>query len=149
MVLTQTEDPRAYMTRIFAARMGCAQCGAAVRVPPAGDPFSEGPYRGRYWCAECWTLYWDEHPDHLADQESRQYVAEEAKQIRLKRGAQVLFEEGQSRVYLSKNGRLIFDIRSAREHAHNEYDVERFKALARAVKAIEGKVPGYELAAGA
>lgn len=141
----QVEDPRAYMIRISAARLGCAQCGGAVRVPPAGDPFSGGPFRGRYWCAECWCLYWDEHPEHLADEESRQYVREEAVQIRLKRGAEILFEEGPSRVYLSKKGTLLFDIRSAVELTPNEFDADRFKTFMKAAHAIAGRVPGFEL----
>jgi len=127
-----------------AARLGCPQCQGPIRVPPAGDPFSQGPNRGRYLCAECWTLYWDEHPEDLADEESRQYVREEAKQIRLKRGAELLFEEGRNRVYLSNRGTLVFDIKSAVPTAENEYDPERFQLLARALRAISGKVPGYQ-----
>lgn len=134
----------ALKARDAAAKLGCAQCQGPIRVPPAGDPFSQGPYRGRYLCADCWTLYWDEHPEDLADDASRQYVREEAKQIRLKRGAEVLYEEGQNRVYLSNRGTLVFDIRSAVQTAENEFDPERFQLLVRAVKAVSGKVPGYQ-----
>jgi hypothetical protein len=135
----EKEDPKFFMARINAARMGCAVCSAAVRVPPAGDPFSKGPYIGRYWCGDCWTLYWDEHPDHLADEESRNYVREEAKRIRLKRGSQIIFEEGENRVFRTAKGTIVFDFRTSKELALNEYDAPRMTILLRALKAIEAK----------
>lgn len=140
---------QAFMVRVNAARLGCAQCSNPVRVPPAGDPFSGGPWRGRYLCAQCWVLYWDDHPEHLADVETRLYVAEESRQIRLKRiaeKAQLVFEQAGSRVFLTPRGTLFFDIRPTGGHGLEEYDPERFKALARAVLGVNGKVPGYELA---
>ena len=146
MIMDQTAggSVAALKAKDAAARLGCPQCQGPIRMPPAGDPFSQGPNRGRYLCADCWTLYWDEHPEDLADDKSREYVREEAKQIRLKRGAEVLYEEGQSRVYLSSRGTIVFDIRSAVKTAENEFDPERFQMLVRAVKAVDGKVPGYQ-----
>ena len=139
------ESPAQYMAKIGAARKGCAICAGALRIPPAGDPFSQGPYCGRYLCADCWTLYWAEHPEDLADEESRQYVREEARQIRLKRGAELLFEEGTNRVYLSPRGTLVFDVHGCVETAPNEFDPERFQFVMKAFKTIAEKVPAYHL----
>jgi hypothetical protein len=137
------DTPQWMAVKIACAKKGCAMCGGLVRNPPAGDPFSEGPYKGRYFCAECWTLFWDEHPSHLADEESRRYVAEEARQIRLRRGAEILYEEAQARVYLSPRGTLIFDIRSAGTLEPNEFDPSRFQTMMRALQAISGKVAAF------
>lgn len=133
------EDPRVFMAKLQAARMGCGQCGAAVRVPPAGDPFAQGPHIGRYWCTDCWTLFLDEHPDHLADDESRKYVIEESRRIRLKRGSEVLYEEEDNRVYKTPKGNIVFDFRTSKELPQNEYDLKRFSVLMRAIKALEAK----------
>lgn len=145
------ETPQQYMAKIAAARLGCGQCRAVIRIPPAGPPFSSGPWRGRYLCAECWSLYWADHPEDLADQESYEYVTEEAREIRRKReskasadGAEVLYEDGENRVFLSKRGTLLLDIRTSVKTAPNEYDPERFQALMKAIRAVSGKVPGYE-----
>lgn len=134
------EDPKTYMARLHAARLGCGICGGAVRTPPAGDPFSKGPYIGRFWCGSCWTLYWDENPGHLADEESRQYVAHEAKRIRLSRGSIVLFEEGEDRVYKTSKGTVVFDFRTSKELGLNEYDPVRLGILLKALKSIESQV---------
>lgn len=140
------EDPKAFMARIQAARMGCGICAAAVRIPPAGEPFSRGPYVGRYWCGDCWTLYWDEHPEHLADEESRVYVREDARRIRLKRGSELLYEEGENRVYRTAKGTVVFDFRTSKELALNEYDPARLAVLVKALKAIEVKNPAPAIA---
>jgi len=131
------EDPKAYMARVFAARLGCGICKGRVRETPTGDPFSKGPYVGRYWCTDCWTLYWDEHPDHLADDESRKYVRREATIIKLKRGSQVLFEQGDDRVFRTAKGTIVFDFRTSKELAPNEFDSARMAVLLQALKAIE------------
>lgn len=139
------------MAKINAARLGCGQCRAAIRIPPAGGPFSSGPWRGRYLCADCWTIYWAAHPEDLADQETYEYVTEQSREIQRKResktyfeGAEVLYEDGKNRVLLSRRGTLVFDIGSAVETGPNEYDPERFQSLLKALKAVNGKVPGYE-----
>jgi hypothetical protein len=130
------EDAKAFMMRLQAARMGCSLCNAAVRVPPSGDPFSKGPHIGRYWCVDCWTLYWDEHPEHLADDESRTYVREDAKRIRVRRGSRLVYEEGENKVYKTSKGTLVFDFRTSSALALNEYDPARLQILTRALEAI-------------
>lgn len=124
---------------IMAAKKGCGQCLGRLRIPPAAPPFSQGPNVGRYLCSDCWTLSWDEHPENLADQESRRYVAEDAARIRLRRKASVLFQEGLSTVYKSSRGTIVFDIRSKSELAPNEYDAEKLAILVKAVNEISGK----------
>ena len=94
---------------------------------------------------DCWTLYWDEHPEHLADEDSRRYNAAQAVEIRLRRGAEVLFEEGENRVLLTHRGTLVFNIAHNQEHGLSEYDPERFGLLVRAVQGVNGKVPGYQV----
>lgn len=142
------EDPKSYIIRVNAAKMGCALCGAqGLRIPPAGDPFSSGPYQGRYWCADCWTLYYDEHPVHLADIETRQFVSEEAKQIRLDRlrkGAELVYEDGDNRIFLTERGTLLIDLKGTVPLQPCEYDPEKFGALLRAIQGVQGKIPGYE-----
>jgi hypothetical protein len=134
------EDAKAFMTRLQAARLGCGMCSAAVRVPPAGEPFSSGPFIGRYWCGDCWTLYWDDHPDHLADEESRTYVREDAKRIRVRRGSKVLYEEGESRVYRTSKGTYVFDLRTGKDLAQNEVDAAGLEILIRALKVVQTPV---------
>lgn len=146
------EDPKSFIIRVNAAKMGCAMCRAPIRLPvgkgcPAGDPFPAGPYQGRYWCADCWTIYYDEHPQHLADIETRQYVAEEAKAIklaRLRHGAEIIYEQGENRVLLTERGTILFDLPTVVVLQPNEFDPERFIALLKALEAVKGKVPGYE-----
>lgn len=142
------EDPKAYIRRVNAAKLGCSICGAPPkRLPPAGDPFPSGPYQGRYWCGDCWTLYYDEHTEHLSDADTRQYVAEEAKKIRfdrLRNGAELVYEDGESRVFLTERGTMLFDIQSTVALQPTEFDPERFIALMKAIQAVRGKVPGYE-----
>lgn len=141
------DDPKSFIIRVNAAKLGCAICKAPIRVPPAGDPFPGGPYQGRYWCPDCWTIYYDQHPEHLADLESRQYVAEEAKAIklaRLRKGAEIIYEQGENRVLLTERGTVLFDIQSTVALQPCEFDPERFGALLKALDGIKGKVPGYE-----
>lgn len=135
------EDPKVFMARIQAARLGCGICNGPLRVPPAGDPFSRGPYIGRYWCSDCWSLYYDEHPEHLADEETKTYIREMSKRIRLKRGSELLYEAGDDRVYRTSKGTIVFDFRTSKELALNEYDPARLAVLAKALKAIEAKNP--------
>lgn len=142
------DDPKTYICRVNAAKLGCAICSAPPkRLPPAGDPFEAGPYQGRYWCGDCWTLYYDEHPDNLADADTRQFVAEEAKKIRLDRlrnGAEVIYEDGENRAFLTERGTILFDVHSATPMQPMEFDPERFMAMVKAMQAVKGKVPGYE-----
>lgn len=139
------EEAKAGFARIKAAQLGCAICEAPfpARNPQPGEPFSGGPYRGRYWCMACWTLYWAEHPECFCDEESRKFNAQEAKAIRIKRGAEVLYEDGDSRVYLTPRGTVLFDIKSAVALGENEFDPERLSALAKAITAIREKMPEF------
>lgn len=142
------EDPKSYIIRVNAAKQGCGICGTPARkLPPAGDPFSSGPYQGRYWCDDCWTLYYDEHPEHLADADTRAYVSEEAKRIRvlrLRKDAEMIYEEGENRVFLTERGTMLFDIPSSVPLQAVEFDPERFLAMMKAMEAVKGKIPGYE-----
>lgn len=134
---------------VQAAMLGCAQCGDRLRVPPAGDPFSGGPWRGRYLCADCWTLYYSEHPEHLADQPTVEFVRKEAEEIRLKRAtkdAEIVFEEGKSRAYLTSNGTVAFQIERHEGLAVLEFDVNRFRLLVLAIRSIDqAAIPGFSL----
>lgn len=134
--IVSKEEAKAFMVRLQAARLGCGLCAGAVRVPPAGDPFSKGPYIGRYWCMDCWTLYWDEHPEHLADEESRVYVREQAKRIRVRRGSKMVYENGNDRVFVTSKGTLFLDFRTSGTLAPNEYDSARLEVLKKALEAI-------------
>lgn len=143
----ENEDAKVGFARIKAAQLGCALCEAQfpVRNPQPGEPFSGGPYRGRYWCMACWTLYWAEHPEHLADEDSRKFVAQEAKTIRVKRGAEIVHEDGESRVYLTPRGTLLFDIKSTVALGECEFDPERFSLLLRAIAGLRGKVDAFSV----
>jgi|FLYN01.1.fsa_nt_gi hypothetical protein len=142
---------------INAARRGCALCGGKVRLPPAGPPFPQGPYVGRYWCSECWILYWDEHPEELSDEESRNHVALQARKIRIRRaheervrrmqgvdlgGAEILFEEGEHRAFLTSRGTVVFSLGypPGATLAPDEYDRERLALLGRALRAVEARL---------
>jgi len=145
------DDPKTYIVRVNAGKLGCPICHGAIRCPagraPAGDPFSAGPYQGRYWCADCWTLYYDEHTEHLADADTREFVSDEAKKIRLDRlrqGAEMIYEDGENRAFLTERGTILFDLKSSVPLQPSEFDPERFAALLKAVQAVKGKVPGYE-----
>lgn len=135
------EDPKVVAARIQAARLGCGMCRSPIPIRAASDPFSKGPFIGRFWCMDCWTLYWDEHPEHLADEESRAYVREDAKRIRLRRGSKLVYEEGNDRVFRTAKGTLVFDLRTSRELAPNEFDPARLAVLERALKALQTQEP--------
>lgn len=126
---------------IHAAKKGCGKCGAPIGregQAPGGAPFSTGPYKGRYVCMDCWTLHWDQHPEELADEMSREYVAQEAANIRLlKQKCEVLFEEGQTRVFLTERGTLVFSLGLSPGCAPNEFDPDRFQVLVRAMRKVD------------
>jgi len=128
-------------SHIMAAKKGCAQCCGRLRIPPAGPPFSGGPHVGRYLCADCWTLYYAEHPEHLADDDTKAFVADEARKIQLRRQASVLFEEGPIRVFMSPRGTVVFEIKSNPDLAPLEFDSAKLTWLAKAVTAIQAKIP--------
>lgn len=139
-------DSPAYAANLAAAGLGCGICGGLVRTPPSSDPFSQGPYRGRYWCADCWTLYWDEHPHHLADSASRRYNASEATRIRKERGWELLYEEGENRAYLTERGTLIMMLAPMEGFGLGEYHPEQFQTLLKILKAVDQKaIYGFTL----
>lgn len=147
------------MGPIDAAKKGCGICSGPIRLPPSGDPFYEGPYAGRYWCDPCWNEYYDEHPEFLADEESRRYVAEEARKTRARRtlekrlkerhgagigkGAEILFEEGENRIFLTERGTLLFSLECGAHLVPDEFDPARFSLLVRAVEVLRVKMPQY------
>lgn len=146
--MAYTDSP-AYAANVAAAALGCGICGAEIVLPEAhgiSDPFSQGPYRGRYWCMNCWVVYWDEHPEHLADAASRRYVAEEARQIRKSRGWELLFEEGENKVYLTERGTVIIMLEPMDGFGVGEYHPDQFQTLLRMIKELDQKkITGFTL----
>lgn len=143
-----------YEVKMTAVRQGCAQCEGEIAVSPsgpAGDPFSSGPWRGRYLCGSCWTLYYSEHPEHLADKATFEFMKKEAEGIRLARatkGAELIFEEGKSRAYLTSSGTVAFQIERHEGLAMEEFDTDRFRILALAMQAVDkAAIPGFSLGA--
>jgi hypothetical protein len=137
-------------SREFAYRcalLGCVQCGGPLHTPPSGDPFSSGPWIGRYLCDSCWNIYYSEHPEHLADQASVEYVNRQAAKARMEMAAkasEVLFKDGESRIILTPNGTLAFYLEKSDSLLAEEYDPARFLLLVRALRSVdEAKVPGY------
>jgi hypothetical protein len=75
-------------------------------------------------------------------------VEEDAKKIRLARlrnGAETIYEDGENRVFLTDRGTILLDIQSTVPLQPLEFDPERFNALLKAIQAVKGKVPGYEV----
>lgn len=135
------------MARRAPVSLLCAQCGVQMTRDPAATPFKTGPWKGGFLCKDCWVLYWDEHPELIADASSRGWVAQQARSIRLKRvggGAELLFEEGPNRAYLTERGTVIVDIERLQFGGPDEYDPARFAILMKIAKACHDKqVPGY------
>lgn len=138
---------------VAAARKGCGKCEAPIPwflsgQPPAGEPFKSGQYKGRFWCRECWILYWDSNPRDLADKEMRDYVAEEAAAIRLRKNSETLYNDDDgTRVFLTERGTIVVKIALAEGCAPNEFDPGRFATLLRALQAIDAsQISGYSLA---
>jgi hypothetical protein len=128
--------------------VSCAQCGSRMTRDPSTVPFRVGPFKGGFLCRECWILYWDDRPELLADVKSRQWVSGQAREIRLKRvgdGSELLFEDGESRAFLTDRGTVLVDLKRLPFGGPDEYDGERFKILLKMAKAFQEKlVPGYE-----
>lgn len=157
-MLYADRDPAAEAAAMAAARLGCAQCGAPLKLPPSGDPFSSGPHKGRYLCADCWTLRWADDPRDLADERSRAYVAEEARRIRaaraqeararesgvaLGRGSEVLHEDGGNKAFLTEHGMVYLSLACEPGRSPDEFGPERWRALAAAVAAVNARLPEY------
>jgi hypothetical protein len=128
--------------------VSCAQCGEKMTRDPATVPFQAGPYKGGFFCRECWVLYWDEHPELMADAASRQWAKMEARAIRVKRagaGSELLFEEDGNRAYLTDRGTVLIDLKRLPFGGPDEYDGDRFRMLLKMAEAFRAKqVPGYE-----
>lgn len=135
------------MARRVPVTLFCAQCGSKMTRDPAAVPFRSGQWKGGFLCQECWVLYWDEHPELLADAQSRRWVSQQARSIRLKRvggGSELLFEEGANRAYLTERGTVIVDLERLPFGGPDEYDPARFAMLLKVAQACRDKgVPGY------
>ncbi len=145
-------------SNLNAASFGCGICGGAIQSgrrcgmcqgqnpPPSGDPFQDGPYRGRYWCSDCWSVYWSEHPEHLADEATRQFVAQEAARIRNERGQELLHQEGENRVYLTGRGSIIIMLQPMEGFGLWEFHPDQYQALLRAMRELDRKeIPGFRM----
>jgi hypothetical protein len=140
-------DGPVYRVRASAAALGCGICGGEIVDPiNGGDPFSVGPYQGRYWCADCWTLYYDEHPEHLCDEATRRFVRAEADQIRKGRGWELLHEEGDHRAYLTERGTLLVKLAPREGYGAGEFHPDDFQVLVRILGEVDRKgIPGFTL----
>jgi hypothetical protein len=141
VVPIQVENPGMISRRIPIA-VSCAQCSEKMMRDPATVPFQTGPYKGGFLCKECWILYWDEHPEILADASSRQWVKLEARAIRVKRagsGAELLYEKDGNRAYLTDRGTVLIDLKRMPFGGPDEYDAARFQILLEMAKAFEAK----------
>lgn len=136
------ENP-GFVTRKVPLATTCAQCGTRTNRAPGAMPFSSGPYKGGFLCPDCWTLYWDEHPELLGDAKSRAGVAEEARRIRLKRageGSKLLFEQDGNRAFLTPRGTVIIDLKRMPFGGADEFDEARLKALGDLLAGVQARV---------
>lgn len=134
-----------YRMRAAAAALGCGICGGLIPDPiSGGEPFMSGPYQGRYWCPSCWVLYYHDHPEHLADEATKRFIAKEAEEIRRQRGWEILFEESDNRIYLTGRGTLLFRMAPREGYGAGEYHPDDFQLLLRAIAEVERKaIPGF------
>lgn len=126
----------------------CAQCGARTVRDPGTLPFSTGPYKGGFFCKDCWTLHWDEHPELLADAATRAEVAEKAREIRLRRAGnacEILAEADGARAYLTPRGTVFLEIPRNPFGGPDEFDPARFKTLATLMEGVRQKVEAFNL----
>ena len=133
------------VTRAAPIPTTCAQCGAPVHRTPSSIPFKGGPHQGGFLCRECWILEWAENPDIAADTPTRQWFADEARRIRMRRagGASTLYQDGVNKAYLTQRGTVLIDIARAPFGGPDEYDPARFQTLMRLFKVVAEKVPGF------
>jgi hypothetical protein len=118
----------------------CAREECRARIPSSGgsgEPFRSGPWKGGYWCQDCWTLWYDENPWHLADQATKDYIAYEARRIRDSREtAEILYEEPLVRLTLTSRGTVRIVFQKQDGMAADECDPPRLQALARGLEAL-------------
>jgi len=145
------QEERAYA--VHAAKHGCGKCQAPIPwfkagLPPAGGPFLSGQFKDRFWCNSCWTLYWDAHPEDLADEASRDVIAQEAAAIRMSRNSETLYNDDDgSRVFLTDRGTVVLSLALSPGCAPNEFDAARFQTLLRALQALDAsRIQGFSMA---
>jgi len=121
----------------------CAREECRARIPSsggAGEPFRSGPWKGGYWCQDCWTLWYDANPWHLADQATKDYIAQEAGRIRDRREtSQVLYEDKIVRLTLTSRGTVRIVFQKSEFMAADECDPERLLALSTAIDSLRGQ----------
>lgn len=129
-------------------RILCEGCGEIITKRPSGPPFSDGPYKGGYICSDCTTLELASRPHELADAASRAFVSKEAERIKAQRAMgkrELLFEEGQSKVYLTARGTVLFDLERMPFGGPTEFDPARLMVLWHALRAVCKKLPEYSM----
>lgn len=142
------DDPSVLKEACQAAALGCALCEGPIRLPPAGPPFSGGPNQGRYFCDDCWTLYYADHPEHLADRATVDWVRKKSDEIRLRRAkakGEILFDDGDTKAILTDRGTIVLEVTSHAGLASHEYDPDRFLRLARAIQGVhEARLENFQ-----
>lgn len=123
----------------------CARpdCRASIQNPRAsGEPFREGPLKGGFLCRECWILEWDENSWYLADESTREWIAEEASRIRDRRQmAEVIFSSGANVAHMTSRGTVRIFLEKPPHCSADEYDPDRLRMLQRALQQILKNMP--------
>jgi|SRR3990170_6743437 len=123
-----------------------SECGAPVQIKgDDGQPFSDGPYKGGYWCQDCWIVYYDENPWHLADQPTKDWYAKEARRIRgeIDGAPEVIYREPGVVAELSSRGIVRIAIERAEGYSQDEFDPDRYRSLCRALRAVSSRLPEW------
>lgn len=95
---------------------------------------------------DCWVLYWNEHPGHLADERTRRFISDEAARIRHEKGRELLHQEGETRVYLTERGSIVIMLEPVEGFGPNEFHPDQYRALVRAMRELDRKeIPGFRL----
>lgn len=123
----------------------CARsdCKSSMQNPRAsGEPFKDGPYKGGFLCLECWVLEWDENSWYLADENTRDWVSEEAGRIRDRRlSSEVVFRSGANVAHLTSRGTVRIHLERPPHCSADEYDPDRLRMLQRALAKILENMP--------
>lgn len=94
------------------------------------------------------VLDWSDQPGIAADAETRQWIEEESRRIRLQRageGSQLVYDDGANRAYLTRRGTVVVDLARAPFGAPDEYDADRFQSLMRLFEGVkDAEIDGYE-----
>lgn len=127
--------------------VNCAKCGSRMQREPGALPFSKGPYKGGFLCSDCWILSWDENPNVIGDAQTRNWVAQKAREVRLTRvgsGSEMLFEDGKTRAYLTARGTILVDLERLPFGGPDEFDPDRYQTMMKIFDAVRKTVTGYE-----